>query len=1066
MKDHYEQEAEFEEDLVCMLVEKKGWKDGVIEYPDEAALLENWAKILLRNNGGRDQLNGVPLSRGEMAQVIEQVRAADTPFKANRLITGGSLHIRRDNPDDAEHLGQEVYIKLFATEDVAGGSCVYQIARQPRFAARDSMYPDRRGDFMLLINGMPVIHVELKRSKVSWTEALHQIELYTNEGVFEGLFGLVQIFVCMTPEETRYLANPGREGLENRARAFNRKFIFTWADENNHPVNEWHRVAERLLSIPMAHRMVASYTVADAGDGAALKVLRSYQYMAVDAIIKKLETAAGVWGFKRPAGGYVWHTTGSGKTLTSFKAAQLAARSKLVDKSVFIVDRIELGTQTLGEYKGFADPRETINDTDNAAELLALLKDGADHGKTLIVTSINKLSIVAKDKATENDKRALSAKRIVIVADECHRSTFGEMMGNIKAAFPNAMLIGFTGTPISPENNKNTSTTYDVFGEEIARYSIADGIRDGNVLKFLLKKVETFPSDELRRAVALRKAGAKSYEEVEDDEEKRAIYEKYMDERKYPMAGFREEGGRYHRGIEDFVPSSQYDCEEHREKVVEDIGRNWDMETGAGRLHGMLATSSIAEAMDYYRLVKKTLPHLAATCLFDPTLDNEAGVVLKEEMLAEILKDYNARFGTPFSIATHDEFKADAAARMAHKGAYKNVEQKPEQKLDLMIVVNQMLTGYDSKWLGVLYVDKQLSYENIIQAFSRTNRLLDSSKGQGIIRYYRRVHTMDRDIRAAIELYSGGAALDLYVYSICQNVKLINDEAARIDAIFKGARIEDFSRLPNSKADQEMFRKEYNIMHKALRAAIVQGFSFEQTHYECVANLSDEVETADCMLTKEHFEILSLRYRELEKKDGDAGEGAAPLDVSARDAAVVGRETVDTQYFDEHFQNFVKTVHEDKTKEEIDAALDSLHSAYPHLSSEDQKAVDHVVAGIRSGKVEIRDGWSWFDYVNHLREKKFREQVEMTAKCFGVDAAKLSSLVRQKPSEEDVNEYGRFDELLADLDRDQARRSLERLSGHEVKAREVVRVADSVLRRFVVEGGCDLREAAKEELGK
>ena len=405
MQEHYDYEESFESDLVTLLVEKKGWRDGVIDFPDEASLIDNWAEILFRNNSGSDRLNGVPLSEGEKAQLMGLVRAADTPFKANRFINGGSVPICRDNPDDPGRLGQTIYLTLFSREDVAGGSCIYQIARQPRFHARKSMFHNRRGDFMLLINGMPVIHVELKRSGVPWTDALHQIELYTNEHVFEGFFSLVQVFVCMTPEETRYFANPGREDRDENG-CFNRKFVFTWGDENNQPINEWHRVAERLLSIPMAHKMIAFYTVADAGDSDRLKVLRSYQYMAVDAITKRLEAARGIWGLRRPEGGFVWHTTGSGKTLTSFKAAQLAARSKLVDKSIFLVDRIELGDQALGEYRGFADPRETVNATEDSEKLLSLLLDRGNHSKTLIVTSINKLAIVAGRLSTASHRSA------------------------------------------------------------------------------------------------------------------------------------------------------------------------------------------------------------------------------------------------------------------------------------------------------------------------------------------------------------------------------------------------------------------------------------------------------------------------------------------------------------------------------------------------------------------------------------------------------------------------------------------------------------------------------------
>lgn len=1063
MQEHCEYEERFESDLISLLIEKKGWRDGVIKYPDEADLIDNWTEILFRNNSGRDRLNGVPLSVGEKAQLMELVRAADTPFKANRLINGGSIPIRRDNPGDPAHLGQIVYLTLFSREDVAGGSCVYQIARQPRFHAKKSIFPKRRGDFMLLINGMPVFHVELKRSGIPWTDALHQIELYTNEHVFEGLFSLVQVFVCMTPEETRYFANPGRDGRDESG-CFNRKFIFTWGDENNQPVNEWNRVAERLLSIPMAHKMIAFYTVADAGDGNKLKVLRSYQYMAVDVITKRLEAARGIWGLKRPDGGYVWHTTGSGKTMTSFKAAQLAARSKLVDKSIFLVDRIELGDQALGEYRGFADPRETVNATDSSTELLSLMLDTGDWSKTLIVTSINKLAIVAGKRATAHQLDRIASERIAIIVDECHRSTFGEMMGKIKQAFPMAMLIGFTGTPITAMNSRDSSTTADVFGDRIAKYTLADGIRDENVLGFQINKVETFAAEDLRNKVALEKARASNEDEVYTDPKRKKVYEEYMDDKKHPLAGFWDDAGRYHSGIEDLMPSAQFNTDGHRHAVVRDIKKHWNRVTQGGRLHAMLATSSISEAMEYYRLIKCEMPDIAATCLFDPTLDNSEGNVVKEEMLVEILEDYSERYGIPFGIPQHADFKADAAARMAHKGAYKHVDKMPGQQLDLMIVVNQMLTGYDSKWLGALFLDKSLDYENIIQAFSRTNRNLDATKTCGVIRYYRRVHTMDRNIKAAIKLYSDGVPVELIVKSICENVQTMNDALASILQVFKSAGIGNLSRLPKSLDAQAMFCKQFNILGRALRAAKIQGFAFGQSHYECIDFLTGEQSEADCELTEETYATLVARYDELPRANrGMKTDGSIPFDIDPT-LATLDTTRVDKDYVNQFFQNFVTSVNDKKQEDQIEAALDDLHNSYPYLAAADQPIVDRVVSGIQNGTMEIREDWTCTDYINHVREKDFCTQVSAAAERFGVDGKKLNDLVRKHPTTETINEYGRFDDLMTSIDPTRVKQALTQLSGRKVKSKDVMRTADAVLRRFVVEGGCNIAAAIKDEL--
>lgn len=1062
MQEHYEKESAFEEDLVNLLVEKKGWGDGVLMYPTEQDLIDNWARILFNNNNSRDRLNGAPLTSTEMDQVLRMVRQADTPFKANQLINGRSISVVRDSPDDPEHLGRPVYLTLFSREDVAGGTCSYQIARQPRFEARNPMLKDRRGDFMLLINGMPVIHVELKRSGVSWEKALHQIELYTYEHVFEGIFSLVQMFVCMTPEETRYLANPGRDGL-GAARAFNRKFVFSWGDENNEKVREWHKVAERLLSIPMAHKMIAFYTVADSGDG-NLKVLRSYQCHAVEAINRRLKQASGIWGAARPRGGFVWNTTGSGKTLTSFKAAQLAARSKLVDKAVFLVDRVELGDQSLSEYRGFADPRETVNDTDDSRELLSLLKDVSDSSKTLIVTSINKMAIVAKEAATERDLAALSRLRVAIIVDECHRSTFGEMMGRIKAALPMALFIGFTGTPITVRNSKGTSTTVDVFGEQLSKYTLADGIRDGNVLGFQLGKVETFSSDDLRKAVALEKARAADEEQAMADDAKRRRYLEYMDPERHPMAGWWEDGGRYHSGIEDCIPRAQYDNPVHREAVVRDIKARWAVVTQGGRLHGMLACSSIPEAMEYYWLVKREAPELKATCLYDPTLDNSEGDVVKEEWLVEVLEDYREMYGKPFTLREHAQFKQDLSMRLAHKRAYRNVANDPEERLDLLIVVDQMLTGYDSKWLGALFLDKVLDYERVIQAFSRTNRVLDADKTCGVVRYYRRVHTMDRDIAAAIELYSDGVPLGLVVSTVCENVERINSAAEAIMRVFEAAGVPGLSRLPEGDEARAMFCKEFNELSRALRAARVQGFTFAQAFYECDDFLTGEHQEAECFLSEETYEAMRLRYAELPRDGrGASGSDDVPYDIDAT-LATVDTVTVDRRYVDRFFQSFVESVNAGKSEEEVQAALDGLHSAYPHLPVEDQQVVERAVSAIWDGELEIHEGWECNDYVNHIRDQDFKAQLRAAASRFGVDPAKLEALVRLKPDEGQINEHGRFDDLMAGVDVARSKAALEAITGEKVKGKDVMRTVDAVMREFVFNNGCDVSEVVLREL--
>lgn len=444
------------------------------------------------------------------------------------------------------------------------------------------------------------------------SQACRQIEKYTAEGVFSGLFSLVQIFVGMTPEETLYFANPGIDGR------FNPDYYFHWADVDNEPVNDWKSVISTLLSIPMAHQMIGFYTVADNSDG-VLKVMRSYQFFAASKISDKV--AQTKWDERNQLGGFVWHTTGSGKTMTSFKSAQLIATSKDADKVIFLMDRIELGTQSLKEYRGFADDSLDVQATENTGELVTKLKSG-NPSDTLIVTSIQKMNNI-KNEAEGGLKAAdielMSGKRIVFIVDECHRSTFGDMLINIKATFPRAIFFGFSGTPIHEENQKKDNTTTTVFGDELHRYSIADGIRDKNVLGFDPYKVLTYEDSELKTAVALEKAKAHTVEEAYAAPAKAAVFQHYMG---LPMpAVYEDETGTKH-GIEHYLPNSQYEREEHQQAVIADILKNWVVLSHNGKFHAIFATASIQEAVQYYRRLKAEAPHLKISAIFDANIDN------------------------------------------------------------------------------------------------------------------------------------------------------------------------------------------------------------------------------------------------------------------------------------------------------------------------------------------------------------------------------------------------------------------------------------------------------------
>ena len=513
----FDDERKFEDAVIAQLMEY-GWEKEVINYPTEEDLIRNWADILFANNRQQDILNDCPLTDGEMQQIIEQIIALRTPVRLNDFINGKSVGIKRENPDDTQNFGKEVSLKIYDRREIALGSSRYQIVRQPKFKTAPRLN-DRRGDLMLLINGMPVIHIELKKSGIPVSNAYNQIEKYVHEGVFTGLFSLIQVFVAMEPEEAVYFANPGPDGM------FNKSFYFHWADFDNVPYSDWQDVVKHLLNIPMAHELIGYYTIPDSKDD-TLKVMRSYQYYAAREISSAV--AAKDWKDTNILGGHIWHTTGSGKTLTSFKSAQLIVSSSMADKVVFLVDRKALGKQSFDDYRAFASASEEIQDTADTNVLVGKLKSD-DSDDALIITSIQKLSNVTRD--AENIKTAdidkIVAKRIVIIIDEAHRSTFGEMLTNIKNTFIHAIIFGFTGTPIQDDNSKKDNTTTTIFGDELHRYTLGDGIRDKNVLGFDPYMESTFLDIELREQVALMKAKAQSYDEVKGNQKKEKIYSNF-----------------------------------------------------------------------------------------------------------------------------------------------------------------------------------------------------------------------------------------------------------------------------------------------------------------------------------------------------------------------------------------------------------------------------------------------------------------------------------------------------------------------------------------------------------
>jgi len=1059
----FNSEAEFEAALIKKLTDECGWDKKILRNYSEKDLIKNWADILFQNNRQIDRLNDYPLTEGEMGQILEQIKSLRTPVKLNGFINGGSILIKRDNEDDKAHFGKEISLKIYDRKEIAAGKSRYQIVEQPQFPVHSDIKSQRRGDLLLLINGMPVIHIELKNTNVPVSQACYQIQKYAGEGIYTGIYSLVQIFVAMNPEETRYFANPGPEGK------FNPDFYFHWADFNNNPINDWKRIATSFLSIPMAHQLIGFYTVADDTDG-VLKVMRSYQYYAANAISDRVSKTK--WDEPRQRGGYVWHTTGSGKTLTSFKSAQLIAASRDADKVIFLMDRIELGTQSLREYQGFAADDESIQATENTTDLLHKLRSDSAND-TLIVTSIQKMSRISKDArggAMSDAIDHINTKRMVFIIDECHRSTFGEMMLTIRQTFPRAIFFGFTGTPIQEENQKKQNTTTSIFGDELHRYSIADGIRDKNVLGFDPYMVLTYKESDLRQAVAEEKAHVR-HEDVKNmtDVQK----EKYYAFMQLPMAGTKDPiSGKFEKGIEDYLPADQYRRQAHQMMVVQDIREHWPILSHNSKFHALFATSSINEAIEYYRLMKKELPELKITALFDSNIDNNAGANYKEDGLEEIVRDYNERYHQDFTIPTFSLMKKDIAARLAHKQPYTRIDLDKKEQLDLLIVVDQMLTGFDSKWINTLYLDKLLEYERVIQAFSRTNRLFGPDKPFGTIRYYRYPNTQRKNVEDAVKLYSGDRPFGLFVDKLKDNLRNLNNTYQDIQQLFINADIPDFSHLPDEIPVKQKFAKLFKQMNEYIEAAELQGFTWDKRSYLIEPEAGEEAEgdtgeetVIDVQLDERDFKTMAQRYKELAptKEETEAAGSDLPYEIDGY-LTTIDTEMIDSEYMNSRFEKWIKELNLSGPNAEITKKAEAeLHNSFASLSQDEQKYANIFLHDIQRGDVKVEPGKSLRDYITEYMVRADSDRIHRFSETFGLDEEKLRGLKEMTLTEGNINEYGRFDALKDTVDKARAKDYFEKHEGRRLPPPKVTMKIDTALREFILDDKCDLDLEEPEE---
>ena len=568
-------------------------------------------------------------------------------------------------------------------------------------------------------------------------------------------------------------------------------------------------------------------------------------------------------------------------------------------------------------------------------------------------------------------------------------------------------------------------------------------------------KVLTFKDKDVRTVVALEKAKADTVEEAMADPAKKKVFLEYMTS--VPMAGYYQADGTYVKGIEDFLPNSQYRTDEHQSMVVKDILENWVVLSQGGKFHAIFATSSIPEALEYYRRFKAAAPELRVTALFDPSIDNDGGARVKEDGLLELIADYNARYGQDFTAATFAKMKKDIAARLAHKKPYERIDREPDKQIELLIVVDQMLTGFDSKWINTLYLDKMLRYENIIQAFSRTNRLFGPDKPFGTIKYYRRPHTMERYVEAAVKLYSGDKPLGLFAQRLPKNLTAMNFIFTQIKDVFEQAGVQNFEKLPAELPERKKFAELFRQFNEYLEAAKVQGFVWNKHQYDFTDDDTGEQQSIVMALDETTYLILVKRYKELFIRVPGGETEDTPYDIEGY-LTTIDTDKIDTDYMNSRFVKFLKLLHQDGApQEELRKAEDELHKTFATLSQEEQKYANIFLHDIQSGDVQPEEGMTFRDYITLYVTRAKDDQIHRLAvHALGLDEAMLREMMALHVTEDNINEFGRFDALKATIDKAKAKAYFEAVTGKKMPLPVVNTRADKLLRDFIIKGGFDI----------
>ena len=697
-------EQVLENELVAQLV---GQSYTPVAVTDEATMLANLKAQL-------EAFNGLTLTAGEFIKVLNHLTKSSGVF--------AKAHILRDRMKLTKDDGETVYLEFFDSENPLRNR--YQVTQQ---VAIEGSYKNRY-DVTILVNGLPLVQIELKRRGLEMKEAFNQIQRYQKHSYWsaQGLFHFVQIFVISNGVNTKYYANARQQSF---------KQTFYWASEDNKTIRELPAFTTAFLNRAQVGTMIGKYIVINETDK-ILMILRPYQYYATEKIVDRVKCPPA----EKP-NGYIWHTTGSGKTLTSFKAAQIITGLPGVSKVIFCVDRKDLDYQTIKEFNGFS--KGSVDSTNNTNKLVQQFTDDTK----LVVTTLQKLNAAISKPQYLAQMEKLRDARIIFIFDECHRSQFGDTHKRITTFFRNHQMFGFTGTPIFADNatskDGKKQTTKDLFHEKLHSYVITDAIKDENVLKFAVEYVGRYK----------RKPGTATEVDIE---------------------------------VEGIDTKELMESPERLEKITDYVLDHHAVKTRSKEFTAMMCVSSVDVLIKYYELFAKKKQagkhNLRIATIFSYTSneeDKDADGILDEdgeiiggeggdphtrEKLDGFIGDYNAMFGTNYSTKDTQSFY----------NYYQDIAKKvKDRKVDILLVVNMFLTGFDSKTLNTLYVDKNLRFHGLVQAYSRTNRILNELKSQGNIVVFRNLKARTDE---AIALFSNVKAKEeIFVPPYDDYVKRFNE---------------------------------------------------------------------------------------------------------------------------------------------------------------------------------------------------------------------------------------------------------------------------------------------------